>query len=300
MSLHLSNCSIELTDFLSNLDENIYELVKPSTKNILQNPEILDIYNSIVLYGNDNIYLEAFFKALLKKNNPNVNMLLKSAEYEYKEHNKTNTVDYKYNNVYYELNYTDNHIKFIISIINNKHINGAKHIFLLKNFEVSSQPAIKRILDKCNHVQFFIMSKNMKSIHNTLLSRSFLINIAFPMENMIKFTGGKTVTNTLVSTIAGIDGKIRVEVMLDDVLTKLTKSKNEYEIIMTIRDYCYKIYHMCIPFDFIAKYVINKYTTHKKIREIVHAAAECDYLLTIGSKDIILFETFFLKLYKIL
>lgn len=279
-------------------------MIKPSALTILNKPTCLEDINSIILFGNEFIYLNSYINVLIKNLFPEITTLSKKKdEYEYKDNNdKLVTIEYEYSNYHYEMNFSEKHLRFIKSIIKNKNITGRKYIFVLKNFDNSnreSQHAIARILEK-NNAKFFILSNSLSKLSNAIKSRSMHINLSFPREKMETFVGNKPIIGSLILTIANITEKTKLELAMDDLFKKITKSKNELENITAIREYCYKIYHLCVPFEYIAKLTIHKYSQHKKISDIVSIAAECDHLLTIGSKDLLLYETFFIKLYKLL
>jgi hypothetical protein len=290
--MHLYNCSEELTNFLNDLDKHIYTLIKPNALSILNDVNKLNDIQCIILYGNESIYCETFFHVYLKNKYGSYTKYVKDYE----------EVEYIYSDYHYEMNYNDKYIGFLKQILNNNNILGRKNVFLLKNFDhisFETQQHILKLLEK-NSAQFFIITKSLSKICQPIISRSNCLNMSFPIENMKKFTNGKDIEKSLMLTIADLDNKPNFELLLDNLILKLSKCKNELEVITSIREYCYKIYHLCIPLSYIAKYTINHLKTHKKIFDIVQLAAKCDHILTISSKDLLIYETFFIELYQIL
>jgi hypothetical protein len=69
-------------------------------------------------------------------------------------------------------------------------------------------------------------------------------------------------------------------------------------VIMSIREYVYKLFHIGIPLKDICKYIIDKNIDNINITEIIAVATECEYGTLQGSKELLYYEKLFLELYK--
>jgi hypothetical protein len=91
----------------------------------------------------------------------------------------------------------------------------------------------------------------------------------------------------------------RIFTQLDKLLEGAKKEKNTLTTLMNIRDYVYKVYHIAFPLEHICKYVIDKYKKEKYVLDIVRLSASCNHECVVGSKDIFVYEKFFVRLIQI-
>jgi hypothetical protein len=271
-------------DFLSNLDTYIFELLNVNSR-------FLQDLSCIILYGNEDIYLEAYARAMIQQFYSLDTLHLMESD------------DLISSSYHFEMDYDAKQVANIKSIIQNKNISGRKHIFILKKFYTSSkQVQLKNLIDQDN-VVFIILAKTISGLHESIISRATMLRIPFNKEKITNFV--KTHYNietpkedaSLIDIIANRTAKPKYEEELYKLLDVINKSRNQLDISNAIKDYCYKIFHLCIPLAHLAKLIIRKCPKHP---ELIEACAQCDHDMSVGTRDILNYEQLFVKVWQIL
>lgn len=228
-------------------------------------------------------------------------------------------IEYEYSDYHFELVYSDKHIQFIKSIIKNKNILNSPFVFIIKNIDLTSktsQAPIKKLIDNTGSSAIFIfLTKTLNKVEMPIISRSMLINTSFKIENIYNvfkiqnpyeimnlenFTSEYNKCNkNIIAFLIQYEynfKKLRILEQLDNLLDYLQKEKNMCKIIMRIREYVYRAYHVTFQLQEICKYIIDKYKNETYIIDIVNLASECDIEIIKSKKDILVYEKFFIKL----
>jgi hypothetical protein len=308
--------------FLNNLDIHIIQLINPTFKSFLEQPSTFNDLNNIILYGNDKKYADSYFLTYLK-NLYQVNKIkLNNGIYNYINHsNISSEIVYKYSDYHFEFDYSDKHIQFIKSIVKNKCISNRQVVFYMRNIDNVHrihQSALTRLMEQYQNVKFIITTKNISKVNISILSRAIKINISFPIERVRIFMNTflkteydiitfedlyKKSDNNIIIYISNHDNgytQTKLVKFLYNLLDSIVKDRNHLNVVMKIREFCYKLYHLNIPFNYISKKVIEHYTHTKYIIDIISISAHCDYMTCIGSKQILVYEKYFLKIFKII
>lgn len=290
------------------------------SNNLNKNNNLNDI-NAFVLYGNENIYMNHISNMMIKKMFNNRNIITKKTIFAYTNNLDTKIeVEYEYSDYHFEFEYSEKHIAFIKSIIQNKNISSRSFVFIIKNMDNTtkvSQFPLKKLMDANNAIYIFL-TKSLNKIENAILSRSTIINTHFPILNIYKIFNSiikkpiefiefeKHFNNAhnsiVVLLIQNENGFVQLRILqnLDNLINKIQKEKNMFEIIILIREFIYKAYHITFPLQYISKFVINKFIKEKYISDIVSLCAECDNDLNNTNKEILIYEKFFINLVKII
>lgn len=278
-----------MNDFLTNIDNYIGELCNIHTN-------VLNDLPCIVLYGNEEMYLYAYAKAMISSYY-NKNLIIN--EYTHDD------IVYKKSLYHFEMDYTLAHNDFIKMVLKNKNITGNRHIFVIKKF--MRQQSLINLIDVNSNSTFIILIKNMNQIDPAIRSRSIFIRLPFTFEKTRKFlknhyeldiTREQYVQHSIISLIAEI--KIpKYEIEFDKLIDIITTSRNQLDITKAIKTYCYNVFHVCIPLSQLCKLLIKKYISHKKIRDIVSICAEVEHNMIVGSRDILCYEQLFIKFWSV-
>lgn len=310
-----------VSKFLNDIENHIPNLVSPTCSTLIKTNVCNDI-RSIVLFGNNPSYLDIISIMVIKSRHDRQTITKRKGSFNYVNYcGIACDIEYEYSDYHFELDYSDKHITFIKSIIQNKSIANKPFIFIIKNIDDSNKSAqlpLKQIMDGTGNIQFIFTVKNCSKIEETLLSRSILINASFKIHTLYDVV--KNITNssinfdTFVSMYRNNDCSIVITLLqiefgnkkptlythLDLLMEKMKKEKSQFLVIQAIREYVYKIYHLTIPLDVICKYIIKKFENHKYIDQIISLAAECDHCCCNGNKNILVYEKFLVGLYKVI
>lgn len=308
---HLVSISKEISLFLNNINEYLPRLINEIALSIINNPKILDDIHSIIIYGNQSLYLEKWVHLYLQKLNNTTKLNLFNRIFQSNSEN----IDYVSSLYHFEFDYSDKYIALIKSIINNDPISSNPYVWLIKNIDRTSknyQYPLSRIIDKSENSRYIFTSTNLSLIDKSLISRSLLINLSFNIDKMwiitkeiindenLAFSDFKQSyylnDNHILNLLSKSSHNILHDKYLNKLLIIIEKGKKNYDIINSIRQYCYKIYHLNIPFNYIAKYIINHYSQHESIHKIVTIFAEQESILKKCNKQLFAYEKSFIEL----
>lgn len=309
----MENLCNELSLFLSNLDDTLFDVLNPNAVKFIENAQQFTDINNIILYGNSKVFLEATFELFIKRYF-NISKIQK-------KQTELHDLPYLYSDYHFEFDFTDKYTTLIKSLVENRSISNRQVIILLKNIDLVSkiqQQCLRRILEKYSHVKFFMTCKTLSDIDYPITSRSLLMNLNFPVNRICstlqrmgngQFTLSqieemfKKNNNNIISTIIYISNNCerpKVEQYILSFLKQMTKERNHINVIMNIRELCYKLYHLNVELSYICKVVIANYDNHKKLPEIVSTSSELEAKTCIHNKNIIIYEKYFLEIYKII
>lgn len=276
---------------------------------------------SVILFGNQITYIDAIVQLYVKRKFCKDSLITRKSSFAYVNYSGvTCEVEYDFSDVHFVVEYSDKHIKFIKEVIKNKNIANKQFVFVIKNIDSVSktcQLPLKILLDSHANIQFVFIAKNITNIENSILSRSFALNTSFPVEHIyalvrqfssnLQFEDFEQIYNdcnrNVLITLSQIEhknAKPKLFVSLDTLLDALVKEKNQLQLVMLIREYVYKVYHLSFPLEQICKYAIDKYKDESFVYDIAKLAAECNVQSVTGSKSIFTYEKFFLRLLQII
>lgn len=313
-----SLCS-ELSLFLSNLNDHIYELSSNGCVQFIKNAANFQDINNFVFYGNIKIFLEVIFEEFIKQYY-SIPQLKKSTG-TFQASGSTTELSYTYTDYHFEFDYSEKYLEFIKTLTSNNTITKRQIIIFMKNVDSvpkSHQHALRRMLEKYQHVKFFMSSKTLSDLEPAIKSRSFLLNCAFPQNKIYNCLRGvcdtqmeegkfaemlKENNHNIISTIIYISNnfeKPKIEQNLISFLKNMTKERNPLNVIMTIRELCYKLFHLNVELPYVCNIVIGQFSAHKKIKDIIALSAEIDTQNCRSNKNLILYEKYLLEIYKII
>jgi hypothetical protein len=245
--------------------------------NIIKNKN----HPGILLYGDISINKQEKFICVLNDIYPSIN-------YE----NKYKDICYKSSDIYYTINCKNinekqdliTFIKEIISTYN--HYSGSFNYIILYNFEyleAKYNHILKVIIEKSYLTSRFILITNKLTVNANL--KSHLICINFPL--LMKYNN---------------DTNIKYIDPLKKIINKILHIYNTNISLKLLRDISYKIKEMAIPNKKFLRYFMDQLNTYypKNIFEIVEIISYFDKLFNHSFRDIIYYESLFIKIYKII
>lgn len=311
--------------FLYELENHIPSLVNPTCSNLIKCISECGDIRSIILYGNETMYLNALASLLLKNMFEKETIYKKKASFTYTtKSGVSHDIEYDYSDYHFEIELSEKYLGFVKNIVMNKNISNKPFVFIVQNVDTIQnnykllQTAFKHMLDAKNNCRFILLTKSLQSIDDAITSRSMIINASFPQSHMKSVfesiierdidikefedkynESGQSLFALLVYHEMGYE-QPRVFKHLDALLTLMTKEKNELTLINTIREFVYKIYHVTMPLNVLSNYIISKTCNEQYILDIVKLCAECSTEMAQSSKDILVFEKLLFGVSKIL
>lgn len=281
---------------------------------------IIDI-NALMLYGNEYAILNRIAQWVVKSmfKVPHLSNLRVTPINPQKE----NDGEFIISDYHMEFELTEKALEYIKSIIKNKTISSRSFVFIIKNAEPSLNRnlylALRRMIDMNSSSKFIITTSSVSFMEKSLLSRVLQVNCTFPFEKVkscdivinackdmavekLKHVYTESHSNiiTLLQHLSSKCETLLWQQSIEHLMKIMKEEKKHLVIIMSIRELVYKLYHVGVGLKDICKYVIQHHAQQKNFHDIVHLAASCDHGITQGNKDILLYEKFFLKLYKLL
>jgi hypothetical protein len=310
------------TMLLNDIETNVETLSNPTCKKLLGNGKSFcgDI-RSVILYGNEMMFLKVIAERLVKSIFDIQTLQKRTNTFPHTTAaGTTSDIEYIHSDYHFELMYSEKHIKFMKSLLSNRAFENRKFVFIITGLEhsdISIQLPLKQMIDMENNSCFIFVCSTLGKMHQTLMSRSAIINTSFPIKQIHNYVLTKVPTINIElkdftdlyyksqqSVIAVLiklefgDKPIKFFEHIDVLLNTIKKEKNQLTAIIAIREFVYKAYHLTVPFTTIAYHVIRFYSKSKgdMIHNIVRIAAECDAAIAVSSKDILIYEKFFLEL----
>lgn len=259
-----------------------------------------------VVYGNDQIFVDEFVYTFLCHS--------KFTIYEKETH--------RYSDHHFEFDFSNehyiDHIKTIKDMQRMKTINNKAHVVYIKHLPLSRCKYLHHLIDCAKGNMLIIISvSSLQNIDQCIRSRSIFINTYFPKAKCLNFIRNKLKLpvddsrfddiyaenyGNLISCIYRIENgeDVAIKKHLLTTLDIMQKSKSMLVIITTIREFIYKIYHVNIPFNWIAHQIILHYSTSPLITDIIECCAAKDHMLNLSYKEIFIYEKFFLEILAII
>jgi hypothetical protein len=309
--------SNEVCYFLNNLDNYLPLLLNDKTLNIIIKNVIIDI-NGLVLTCNEYGILNRIAQLVVKSMFDVETLFISTCYY-----NPTKESDGSYllSNYHMEFDLNEKALEYIKSIISNRNISQRQFVFIIKNAEPTINRhiylALRRIIDINPTAKFILTTTSTSFMEKSLLSRLLILNCHFPFGNILKtdivnqnlksvkelesiYTLSNNNIITFLQNLSNDCKSLLWQQTCDKLLNIITKEKKQLTIIMSIRENVYKLFHIGVPLKDICKYIIQKYSNHKDILNIVNIATECEHGVLQGSKELLYYEKLFLEIYKYL
>lgn len=269
--------------FLNNLDDMIPVLLRKSTSDIIQANVLQDI-SCMILHNNEFAILNRIGQILVKTLFATPSLVIKSCPFTI---NKESTDgEYILSDFHMEFDLNEKSLQFIKSIIANKTIHNRGFVFIIKNsdFNVNKNLVfeLRRLIDLNSGAKFIITTVETSSLDKSLMSRSILLNCAFPLDHIMKSgleclqkarltdielqqlyieSGSNIITFLQVLETYSNDmrqsHKLLWQQHVDALLQTLKRDKNELNVIKRTRDLVYKLYHLNISLKCIGQYIIR-------------------------------------------
>lgn len=305
----------EVCYFLNNLDNYIPLLLNSKALNIIIRNVINDI-NGIVLTGNEYGILNRISQLVVKSMFDIECLRVSNCYY---NPNKESDGYYSLSDYHMEFDLTDKALEYIKSIISNKNISQRQFVFIIKNAEPCINRniylALRRLIDINPSAKFILTTTSTCFMERSLLSRLLIVSCHFPFDNISKtdiLNSSTTSTNelnilyrdsnhnivTFLTHLSNNCKSLLWQTMCAKLLDIISKEKKQINVIMSIREYVYKLFHIGIPLKDICKYVIDKNINNTNIRHIIDVAAHCEHGVLQGNKELLYYEKLFLELYK--
>ena len=307
----------EVCSFLNNLDDYIPILLNNKTLNIIIKNIINDV-NGILLTANEygilNRIAQLVVKSMFNVDSLHVRPCLYNPM-------KESDGEYLLSNYHMEFDLTDKALEYIKSVISNRNISQRQFVFIIKNAEPSinrnTYLALRRLIDINKSAKFIITTTTTSFMEKSLLSRLLMLNCHFPFDNIVtcglldNYTSSIPVDKlqniysnsnfnivTLLQNLSNNCKLLMWQQSCDTLLEIIKKEKKDINVITSIRERTYKLFHVGVPLKDICKYIIQTNKDNKHITKIIKISAECDHMTCLGNKDLLLYEKFFLDIYK--
>lgn len=306
-----------MCSFLNNLDDYIPILLNNKTLNIIIKNIINDV-NGILLTANEygilNRIAQLVVKSMFNVDTLHVRPCLYNPM-------KESDGEYLLSNYHMEFDLTDKALEYIKSVISNRNISQRQFVFIIKNAEPSinrnTYLALRRLIDINKSAKFIITTTTTSFMEKSLLSRLLMLNCHFPFDNIVtcglldNYTSSIPVDKlqniysnsnfnivTLLQNLSNNCKLLMWQQSCDTLLEIIKKEKKDINVITSIRERTYKLFHVGVPLKDICKYIIQTNKDNKHITEIIKISAECDHMTCLCNKDLLLYEKFFLDIYN--
>ena len=317
-------------EFQKDFPDKYFETL--ANKNILQIASMTqeELFNSphVLLFGNEVTILKLYVHALLSKVFQK-NVISKIAEFEYTNNSSKYTCNYKYSDVHLEIDMQEiisSERQFISDFIykhigNTRNIYQQKHIVVIHNIQSMTDAtmfSLRRPLEQfSNNILFIVTTKSLSRIESAILSRFMYIKCRIEPDNLENFfemfVSNKEIEGTIeIDPTDGLTHNLlslsisetqdNIKNRLENFIDELLKEKNVSKACELIRSFGYKILHFNVPLATIMKITVNKLMNNKHFKnnivEIVTLSANLEHKSLSLGKPILIFENYFLEIYK--
>lgn len=259
----------DVDEFLNAFDGELFDGV---ALKIWNNPSILDDTRLLCFHGNS------------------VAILYKFVYHIYGIKNIRKTEEYGYSDKHMEFVMTDDAMTLIKDALKSKTIDNRRMIYLIKQPCKKLLKLHKRFFEKSVNATFIFAVPNVSTINQDIRDMCWCIHCGFKEAKVRDYLGdnyweGEDFLNMLVRSKYGIK-KTSLESTIEKFLTMPIGNDNAKEC----RDLAHKMFHMNVPFAWMAKCVIRQWKVPARLSDIIKAAAECD----LNSGKILVYERFLL------
>lgn len=288
-----------------------------TTKRLIDEPTIITELNNILLFGNDQLFIDTFIEIVILK-------FYEADRISYHIQDNYKVSEYHFEYDFSTEHYID-HINHIKQLMKLKTMNNKPHIVHIKRLPKNRCKFVHYLLEgnKGNMI-FFISAPSLSPIDDAIKSRCLLLKMVFPLEKCLSYCSEFNVIseekthdfNKIYSSLGGNiisiliyyeniqnNMNLRYEEALKKTLDVIEKTKSFLVAITTIREFIYKIFHLNIPFNEICKKVIQIYgesLSRYKMQKLCELSACLEHKLSTTYKDIFIYEKYFIEVGSIL
>lgn len=270
---------VHVEEFLNGLEDDYAELFNDVAIKVWENPEMLEDTRLVCLFGNSPAILYKVMYHLY-----GVKSVRKGT---------TEDVTYGYSDIHMEFTMTEESMAHIKSIVRNKTIDNKKFVFLIKQPCRRLMSLHKRFFEKQVNAVFVFAVSRLNSMASDVKDMCWCVNCSFPETKIREYLGdefweGEDFLNMLVRARYGVK-QTKMETAIDRFLEMPLGSDNG----RACRELAHQLYHLNVPFPWLAKYILRKWKGAKA--ELVMFAAEGDAMNMTTRKSILVFEQFLLR-----
>jgi hypothetical protein len=276
------------------LNTDIDELLEDSSKRLI--PELPNITNCIVLYGNEPWFLEAYCKKIVGAQNCDLSMVCDM------------TAD----------NYIDqvDNIKTLKTL---RTINQRPHYIYVKNLRRNRCKFFHHIIDRIENMIIVIESPRVSEIDECMKSRGVFVNLTVKREKMLEYCKARDISvegfevayakslGGLTGTLLRLNhvGDITLDAAVIGLLDKCVKARSFLVVMIDIKGFVQKAFHLNVPLSYLCRVVMVHYQTQGKLsvdqmRALSEVSAKYDHKVNTTYKDLFVYEKYFIEVLDIL
>lgn len=323
--------SIQYIEHFQKNFESIYfdKLANPRIQKITsQTIDELFCCPHLLLYGNDvsllKLYSDTMLSRIFKKT-----IVKSDASYEVSSNNNKYNCPYIYSDIHVEIDVEQilhAEKQFICNFISNhiattKNISQAKHVCVIHNIHKLNEQSIFSLrypIERfSNNIYFIFTARTITQVEPAFLSRCLLIRSNVEdeciesffetfleqndIDNEVEIDPNDGIVMNLLK-LHGNNFQSSVEKQLHQFIDQLINEKDIFKVCENIRTFGFKILHFNIPIATIMKitlkYILPMKTFKKHIYKIVKCSADLEVKSAHMSKQILVFERYFVEIFK--
>jgi hypothetical protein len=318
--------------FRDEFDKCYFDVLAPD---LVQNIASMDVEGflslpHIVLFAQDASLLHLFVDTILRRVFKNHSLTKQNAELEVACNSTKHVVKYKHSSVHNEVDMevvSNGQRQFLMEFIH-KHISMtrtiapgvSKRIVVIHSMEkCQHQFAMRKMLETCaQNVLFIMTAKSIQSVNEALQSRAMCINASVSntrfdafFETFVEEQGidqaeidrNDGTTYTILNLGAGNQDDGLEKCVRDHVSMLLTPPAPDlYKVIISNREFAYKMLHYQAPCARIFKHVVNACCGNKlpkgRLVKVLSLAADLEHKAIMMSKPSMLVERLLLEVWR--
>lgn len=303
----MQNYHPHIATLLSKIHEVLPKLIRPSAFSVLLCKEPAA---TSICYGNDQVFLDAFFELFVCSQNGIPKIITKEAT----------DVNYKFSDFHFEFDlsketYTEQ-LEELKNLKRIKSISGKPHLIHVKGLNRSKCRLLHHFVDKLgDQIILFISVPSLQELDECIRSRGVSINLSFEKTALQMYCHECGISvkqedfdraysqarGNIIQILYRFGApKTAMERQIISGLLDAEKSNSFLEAASKLRDLVYKVYHLTVPLNVISVGIINHFQGSSKLPLIVEASAKYEHLQTMTYKDIFIYERYFLEILHIL
>lgn len=275
------------------LNTDIDELLEDSIRRLI--PELPTITNCIVLYGNEPWFLEAYCQKIVRAQNCDLTMVCDmTAE-----------------------NYIDQ-VDKIKTLKTLRTINHCPHYIYVKNLRRNRCRFFHHIIDRIDNMIIIVESPRVSEIDECMKSRGVFVNLTVKREKMLEYCKARDISvegfeDAYAKSLGGLTGTLlrlnnpppMIDAAVIGLLDKCVKARSFLVIMIDIKGFVQKAFHLNIPLSYLCRIVMVHYQTQGKLtidqmRALSEVSAKYDHKVNTTYKDLFVYEKYFIEVVDIL
>jgi hypothetical protein len=271
------------------LNTDISELLEDSSKRLI--PELPNLTNCIVLYGNEPWFLEAYCRKIVCAQNCDLAMVCDMTAENY-------------------LDQVDN-IKTLKTL---RTINQRPHYIYVKNLRRNRCKLFHHIIDRIDNMIIIIESPRISEIDECMKSRGVFVNLTVKREKILEYCKARDISvegfeTAYAKSLGGLTGTLlrlnhpppAIDAAVIGLLDKCIKARSFLVIMTDIKGFVQKAFHLNIPLSYLCRIVMVHYQlTADQMRALSEVSAKYDHKVNTTYKDLFVYEKYFIEVLDIL